>query len=182
VLSFLVLASCFCRTSPPVVQRPAAWAQPVPSKALDNWYKLDEDVYRSEQPNREGFVEIRDHGIKSVLNLRGHHSDEDAAAGLGLVLINVPMSAGGFTEADIVAALKAIESAPKPVVLHCQHGSDRAGVVSAMYRIVFQGWSKEDALAELLGGGFGFHLQYDNIPRFIREVDIGRIKTEMGRF
>ncbi len=149
---------------------------------MENWHKLDEDIYRSEQPDRMGFVEIRDHGIRTVLNLRAHHSDESRAEGLGLVLIRVPMTARGFTEEDVVAALRAIRAAPKPVLIHCRHGADRTGLVSAMIRIVFQGWTREEALAELLGGGFGFHLQYKNIPRFIREVDLDRIKRELGEF
>jgi tyrosine-protein phosphatase SIW14 len=141
---------------------------------------LDEDVYRSEQPNRKGFEEIRDHGIRTVLNLRSSHSDDQAAAGFGLNLVRVPMRAGRFSEDDIVAALKAIKDSPKPVLIHCQHGADRAGVVSAMFRIVFQGWSKDEAIAELLGGGFGFHVQYKNIPKFIRDVDVDGIKKKLG--
>jgi len=181
LLAALVLPACFFQTTSRADPRPAAWAERVPSQFLKNWYMLDDGVYRSEQPGRKGFEEIRDRGIKTVINLRSSHADDRKAAGLGLVLIRVPMTAGGFTEADIVAALKAIRDAPKPVLIHCQHGADRAGVVSAMYRIVFQGWAEEDAVAELRGGGFGFHSRYKNIPRFIREVDIGRIKDELTR-
>lgn len=179
---FLVLGftACFFQTTPRAEPRPAAWAERVPSKHLTNWYKLDDDVYRSEQPNRRGFGEVRDRGIKTVLNLRSAHADDAKAEGLGLVLVRVPMTAGGFTEADVVAALGAIQSALKPVLIHCQQGADRAGVVSAMYRIVFQGWTKEEAIAELRGGGFSFHRQYTNIPRFIREADIEKVKRELG--
>ena len=179
LISFLVLSASLCQKAPRIEPRPGTWAEQVPSQALKNWYKLDDDVYRSEQPNRKGFEEIRDQGIKTVLNLRSSHSDDKKAEGLGLILVRVPMRAGGFSEDDIVSALKAIKSSPKPVLIHCQHGADRAGVVSAMYRIVFQGWSKEDALAELLGGGFGFHTQYKNIPEFIREVDVDMLRKKL---
>jgi tyrosine-protein phosphatase SIW14 len=182
LLALIVFGTGFCRTSPPVEPRLSSWAQAVPSKALKNWYRLDDNVYRSEQPNREGFVEIRDHGIRTVLNLRAHHSDEAMASSLNLTLVSVPMTARRFTEDDVIAALKAIQSAPKPVLIHCRYGADRTGVVSAMYRIVFQGWTRKKALEELLGGGFGFHLQYKNIPRFIREIDLDRIKKELGIF
>jgi protein tyrosine/serine phosphatase len=180
LLSTLVLSGCFFQTSPRVEPRPTAWAEHIPSQHLKNWHKLDEDVYRSEQPGRKGFIEIRDRGIKTVVNLRSHHSDDSKAAGLGLVLVRVPMTAAGFSEADIVAALKAIQSAAKPVLIHCQRGADRAGVVSAMYRVVFQDWSREEAIAELQGGGFGFASHYKHIPRFIREVDVDRIRKELG--
>ena len=180
LLSILVLSGCFFQTPPRVEPRPTTWAEHIPSQHLENWHKLDEDVYRSEQPGRKGFIEIRDRGIKTVVNLRSHHSDDSKAGDLGLVLVRVPMTAAGFSEADIVAALKAIQSAAKPVLIHCQRGADRAGVVSAMYRVVFQDWSMEEAIAELKGGGFGFASHYKNIPEFIRKVDVDKIRKELG--
>ena len=33
-----------------------------------------------------------------------------------------------------------------PFLIHCQHGADRTGLMSAMYRILEQGWTPEDAL------------------------------------
>jgi tyrosine-protein phosphatase SIW14 len=160
--------------------RPQTWAQPVPSATLKNWYKVDADVYRSEQPTRKGFKEIRDKGIKTVINLRYGYSEAALVEGLDLVLIEIGMTAWEFTDNDILRALKAIESAPKPVLIHCQHGSDRTGVVVAMYRIVFLNWPKEEALAEMKRGGFGFHWIYLNIPAFIKRVDVARFKERLG--
>ncbi len=39
---------------------------------------------------------------------------------------------------------------PFPVLVHCRAGSDRAGVLVALYRIYFQGWSKDDAKRDML--------------------------------
>lgn len=160
--------------------RPKAWAQRVPSATLQNLYKVDDDIYRSEQPTRRGFEEIRDKGIRTIIDLRFGHSDAALIEGLDLVLIHVGMTAWDFSEDDIVRALKAIESAPKPVLIHCQYGSDRTGVVMAMYRIVYLNWPKEEALAEMKEGGFGFHWIYLNIPSFIKRVDVARIRKRLG--
>lgn len=160
--------------------RPKAWAQRVPSATLQNLYKVDDDIYRSEQPTRRGFEEIRDKGIRTIIDLRFGHSDAALIEGLDLVLIHVGMTAWDFSEDDIVRALKAIESAPKPVLVHCQYGSDRTGVVMAMYRIVYLNWPKEEALAEMKEGGFGFHWIYLNIPSFIKRVDVARIRKRLG--
>jgi protein tyrosine phosphatase (PTP) superfamily phosphohydrolase (DUF442 family) len=176
LLLVLVLGGYTSKARP----RPATWAQRVPSSTLKNWYQLDADVYRSEQPTREGFEEIRAKGIETIINLRDKHSDAPLAEGLGFQLVDVPMTAGGFSEEDIVKALVAIQSAPKPVLVHCQYGADRTGVVMAMYRIVVQGWAKQDALAEMRGGGYGFHwLSYPNIPAFIEKVDVAGIKDRL---
>ncbi len=41
-----------------------------------------------------------------------------------------------------------------PVLLHCRAGLHRTGVLSAVYRIEYQGWSHAAACAELKGHGF----------------------------
>ena len=67
-----------------------------------------------------------------------------------------------------------------PFLVHCQHGADRTGLVVAMYRIVFQGWTKEDAIAEMVDGGFGYHSIWSNLIQFIKKADIEKIKKEVG--
>jgi len=175
--TLLLTGSC---VSQPKAPRPERWAEPVAAKSLQNFFRLSTEVYRSAQPTRMGFEDAWRAGIKSVLNLRERHSDAPLVAGLDMTLFEVPMNAGAFGEEEIVKALRAIQSAPKPVLIHCQHGSDRAGVVAAMYRIVFEGWTKEDALDELRHGGFGFHFYYVNIPAFIRAADVDRIKARLN--
>jgi len=60
--------------------------------------------------------------------------------------------------------------------LHCQHGADRTGLITALYRIVYQGWSKDQALEEMLQGGFGYHAVWGNIPDYIRNIDSAWLK------
>ena len=160
-------------------QRPANWAQPVESSALDNFFRLDDKVYRSAQPDRKGFEAAYGLGIRNVLNLRNYHSDDSKAKGFGLKLFRVKMEAGGLTAERMVQALRIVREAEGPILIHCWHGSDRTGAVSAMYRIVFQGWSKEDAITELINGGYGYHSIYGNIPQFIRNADIDDMKKRV---
>jgi hypothetical protein len=35
-----------------------------------------------------------------------------------------------------------------PVYIHCEHGKDRTGLLVALFRVLYQGWSVEDAYAE----------------------------------
>jgi hypothetical protein len=48
-----------------------------------------------------------------------------------------------------------------------------------MYRIVFQDWSYQEAIDEMINGGYGFHEKYENIPLFIEQADIEIIKTNL---
>ena len=89
------------------------------------------------------------------------------------------MKAHSVDEEQLITALRIIKNRKSPIVIHCHHGSDRTGVVCALYRIIFQNVSKEDAIREMTDGGFGFHRIYKNIIRRIREADIERIKREV---
>ena len=158
----------------PGAVRPGTWASPMPSKHLGNFYRLDDKVYRSSQPDEDGFREIKALGIENVLSLRDYHSDDDGKKA-GLTLFRVRMEAGTITEAQVIEALRIIRKSEGPILIHCWHGSDRTGLVSAMYRIVFQGWTREAAIDELMHGGYGYHALYKNIPEFIRQVDLEKV-------
>lgn len=49
----------------------------------------------------------------------------------------------------------------------------------AMYRVVFQGWTKEQAKKEMLEGGYGFHTIWINITRRIDTADIAAIRARI---
>jgi hypothetical protein len=50
----------------------------------------------------------------------------------------------------------------------------------AIYRIAVQNWSKDEAIAEMIGGGFGFHKIWMNLVDDIRDLDIDEIKNNTG--
>lgn len=151
----------------------------VPGSKLDNLYKIDSGVYRSEQPSDTDFKVLEKYGIREVLNLRNRHSDDDEAAETKIKLHRLKMKAHSVNEEQLIKALRIIRNRKGPIVFHCHHGSDRTGAVCAMYRIVFQGVSKQKAIQEMTEGGFGFHRIYKNIIRTIEKADIERIKREV---
>lgn len=161
----------------------AEWGQPLSAPAvqsIDNIYEIAPEVYRSGQPTAEDMQALDDFGVRTVLNLRWDHSDESIASGTNLILKSVPMRASDIKDDDIVAALKIIKSSPKPILIHCWHGSDRTGVVVAIYRLVFDGWTKEQAIEELMWDSYGHHsLWYPNIERYINEVDVDKIRDRL---
>lgn len=158
--------------------RPTEWATPVRSQHLKNFYRLDEKVYRSAQPDKKGFRELERLGIKNVLSFRDYHSDEDAK-GTALRLFRVKMEAGEITDDKVIEALRIIKRSQGPILIHCWHGSDRTGLISALYRILYQNWSKDEAIEELMKGGYGYHSLYRNIPEYIRKVNIESIRQRV---
>ena len=146
---------------------------------LENMYKVDEGIFRSRQPDKEQFAELEKAGITEILNLRRLHSDEDDAKGTSLKLHWVKSNAEILREKHLLAALKIIKDRKGNLLVHCKHGSDRTGAVIAMYRIVFQDWTKEQAIDEMKNGGFGFHRIYFNISRLIMNIDVEEFKKKL---
>jgi protein tyrosine/serine phosphatase len=53
------------------------------------------------------------------------------------------------TTQQIGEVLDIIRNAPKPLLVHCRSGADRSGLVSALYRLVDEGASVDQADREL---------------------------------
>lgn len=164
--------------------RPAEWAQAV-VPALDglpNLHRVTHGFYRSAQPDAAGFAALPGLGVTEVLSLRQMVDDTPLARGTGLHLHRIAMKSrdvGEDNAAHIVAALRLIRRSKGPILLHCRHGADRTGVVCAVYRILFQHWTRAEALAELTQGGFNFHPVWQNIPRFVMGFDVADVKARV---
>lgn len=161
------------------VQRDSRWAEPVRAEGLPNLYRVNSEVYRSGQPEGAGLRSAENLGVKTVLSLRSTNRDGALDKSADLLLRNVPMRSWNTHDEDIISALRVIHDAPKPILVHCRHGADRTGLIMAMYWVVFQGWTKEQAKKEMLEGGYGFHAVWVNITRRIDTADIAAIRARI---
>jgi protein tyrosine/serine phosphatase len=58
-----------------------------------------------------------------------------------------------------------------PFLIHCLHGSNRTGLMSAMYRILVEKWEPELAIDEMVHGGYGFNTKgYTNFIEYIKSL------------
>ncbi|RYZ53458.1 MAG: hypothetical protein EOP07_17770, partial [Proteobacteria bacterium] len=55
---------------------------------------------------------------------------------------------------QIQYVLDLLMNAEKPVLIHCQGGSDRTGVSIGAFRMVYQDWSYDSTFSEMLYYGF----------------------------
>ncbi len=158
------------------------WAERIELPGLPNLHKVSDDLYRGAQPSAEGMRQLEKIGIKTVVNLRSSHSDRDELQGTGLAYEHIEMTAWGKPEnEDVLRFLQIVsDSNSLPVFVHCQHGADRTGTVCAVYRIAVQGWNKDEAIEEMTKGGFGFHSIWQNLPDYVRNLNVQNIKQEAG--
>ncbi|MCR4576182.1 MAG: tyrosine-protein phosphatase, partial [Lentisphaeria bacterium] len=143
-----------------------------------NFHQVNQEIYRSGQPDANEMASLHTfEGIQSVLNLRENHDDRGEIRQLPVELFEIPMAAGSISEAELVTILRTIKNAPKPMLIHCWHGSDRTGAAVAAYRIVFENWDVEKAVSELMDKKYGHHRTiYKNIPELLRKADWDTIR------
>lgn len=178
LLLLAVTGGLFAATTPRV--RPETWAKPLIQTSLENVYRVSAELYRCEQPSPDDIADLRALGVRTIFNLRNYHSDSKKFATAGFGLLASPTDAGDVTEDYLVAALRQFRDAPKPVIVHCWHGSDRTGVFVAAYRIAFDGWTREAALDEFRHGGFGFHEKwYPNLVKLLESIDAEKLRQRV---
>jgi protein tyrosine phosphatase (PTP) superfamily phosphohydrolase (DUF442 family) len=193
-LFFLMVAASACRQIPnplllgftnntratdaPASQR---WAEPMEAPGLPNLYKVSDNLYRGARPTADGIQELRKLGIKTVVNLEESNGEQTSVTDAGLAYEHIPMTAFSVKDDEMVHFLRTIgDPNCGPLFVHCRRGADRTGLMCAIYRIALQGWTKDDAIAEMTRGGFRFNHGYQNVVNYIRDVDPSQLKQRAG--
>lgn len=122
---------------------------------LDNFHEVDDGrFYRSAQLDRSELRHyIREYGIQTVINLRGASPDKEwyrdelaACDEFGVEHHDISMSARRIPHPEeVLELLRLFREAPRPILVHCQGGSDRSGLASALWKIEQMGRTKERA-------------------------------------
>lgn len=115
------------------------------------------ELYRSAQPSPAQLeYYAKAFGVKTVVNLRGRsdkrwYKDEiETAQRLNLTHIDFPMSAYRHLKPEDAEELVALmRDAPKPILIHCQAGADRTGLVSVLYSQQIAGIAEDTAERQL---------------------------------
>jgi len=148
-----------------------------------NFYRVDELLFRSAQLDGSYAAKLRELGIKSIVNLRHFSRGGDRRAfGDQFWLANKPLQSWEIKPAQIADVLRTIRERQKEgaVLVHCYHGADRTGLVVAMYRVIYQGWSLDAARSEMIEGGYGFHSMWQDIAGFLTPQNEALVRAELG--
>ena len=127
--------------------------------AVHNFHVVSPGVfYRSAQMGGTALAHaVKEYGIKTVLNLRGPGAGQDwytsemtAAQQLGIQHFDFSLSATReLKDEEMDSILDLIARAPKPILIHCKSGSDRTGLVGALYLYGIEGQSAAAAGRQL---------------------------------
>jgi protein tyrosine/serine phosphatase len=127
-------------------------------------------LMRCGQPRLSDLGEIRDrHGLSSVVcsrggtrhPLRGRWFRRERAwcQQRGVRLFHLPFSDSAAPQPAVFDRFIEIvgDAAARPVLVHCEQGFHRTGVLCAAYRVAFEGWPLDRAIDEMAALGFEIH-------------------------
>lgn len=151
-----------------------------------NFYQVDTRLYRSEQLKIQELPLLKQQAIDTIINLRFFNRDEDQErfSQQGIKLINFLLKTWAIKTEQLAQILHQIELEQrqgKNVLIHCYHGADRTGVTIAMYRIIRQGWTIEQAKKEMEQGGFGYHSIWKNIDKLLTPQKVNEVKMALAK-
>jgi protein tyrosine/serine phosphatase len=166
---------------PAAVSRPVHWAEPIVLEGVPNLHRISPTLYRSEQPTALGMQNLEKLGIRTVINLRYFNDDQDEVKGTSLRTERTKILTWRIGDKHVIEVMSMLKQAENgPFLIHCQHGADRTGLMTAMYRVLEQGWTPDDALKELTDGGFGYHSMWKNIIRYVKSADVETLKAAIA--
>ncbi|MBX3364569.1 MAG: tyrosine-protein phosphatase [Phycisphaeraceae bacterium] len=117
------------------------------------------DIYFAGQPDVARFEQLRDLGVRTVINLRSARemtelaeAEQDALdqitvlRDLGLHYVHIPLGGNdGYNPTHVQAFAAAIEAASGPVLVHCASGA-RARVMWQAYLVTYRGYTLDEAV------------------------------------
>ena len=113
-------------------------------------------LYRSPQPHHTMGRIIDKYSIKTVVNLRPRSEDpaafdrqRDRCHEAGIDFVNLDMSGFAAPVPIMEEFLRIVRAGDGAVLVHCEYGKARTGLLVAAYRILLQDWSAADAINEM---------------------------------
>jgi protein tyrosine/serine phosphatase len=173
-LAFLI-AACQGPANPPPTDTTTGRAMAARIDDVEgilNFARIHPGLYRGAYPSAEGLRHLKSIGVRTVLNLRSHHSNREAVEAAGMASVEMKLQADLFgseppTEEQLKGFFELVlDPARQPVFLHCAHGKDRTGTMAALYRIEVDGWTPDEAIEEMQA--FGYHDVYKDLIAFVR--------------
>ena len=153
VVAVVLLSACASTPAGPYVE-----------VGIRNYSQVTPNLSRGGQPTPRGIEELANLGVVTIVNLRpvGHRKL------VGEQHASMPLSNWFAPSEEQVTRILDIINDPsrQPVFVHCQRGADRTGTIVAIYRIMHDCWTDEEALREARKHGMGWWQVH--MRRFVR--------------
>jgi protein tyrosine/serine phosphatase len=139
---------------------------------IDNFGQINANYYRGAQPKGQDYADLAAIGVKSVIDLTDDDTDSTEPSMVkrsGMKAFHIPMNTHITPSKEQVVQFFKIVNDPanQPVYVHCAGGRHRTGVMTAVYRMTFDGWTADQAYREMKRYKFGPAFLHPEFKAFV---------------
>ena len=121
---------------------------------IPNLAQVGPGIYRGGQPSNDGWAYLKSVGVSNVVELNDARIQEEEVE-TEFVFHRFPISfARQIFGPSPLTVCEAVDAIQPGTFVHCAHGQDRTGLIVAEYRVWREGWTRDQARAEMLQHGF----------------------------
>ena len=144
-----------------------------------NFDEVVPGFYRGGKPSLADLEKLHEIGVKTIIDftMANRQAERDKARVLGMKYVNIPWDTDTwmtwFYDYNRVSKkfFSLIEDPSNlPIYVHCFSGRDRTGMMVALYRMRTEGWSFEQAFAEMKRYGHE-ESTYPNLAQHLRKAE-----------
>jgi Protein tyrosine/serine phosphatase len=156
---YLALAVASMTIAQPAQSRSAhmAWPRTVsPSlrmaaPGVPQFGHLNEHIWRSGQPSHKGYKTLAAMGVKTVINLRKEFPQDKLRCPKGVRYVYIPMRDNTPpSDRQAIDLIRVVSNSDNwPVLIHCDSGESRTGLMCAAVRYSLDGWDDHKIMQEL---------------------------------
>ncbi len=139
------------------------------ARGIENFYQLSGRIYSGSAPEGEAaFADLKAHGIKTIITVDGAKPDVETARRFGIRYVHLPIGYDGVPAAQALRLVKAAETLPGPIFVHCHHGLHRGPTGAAVICVALEHWTPEQAGAwlRLAGTATNYAGLYRSVEQF----------------
>jgi protein tyrosine/serine phosphatase len=141
---------------------------------IGNFGQINDHYYRGAQPDGRDYTDLAALGVKTVIDLTrdGQEAEQQLVEAAGMTFHRIPMTTWDRPSESAVAQFLKLVTDPAnlPVYVHCQGGRHRTGAMTAVYRISQDGWTADQAYAEMKKYRFEGFPGHPELKKFVYDT------------
>ena len=144
---------------------------PVNAPGIHNMFALGTNLFSGSGPEGDdAFAALAKLGVKTIITVDGGKPDVEAARKHGIRYVHLPHGYDGISTNTQAQIVKAGETLPGPIYVHCHHGIHRGPAAAAVLCMAENNWTATEAEAWLKTAGTASNYVglYDVVRHFKR--------------
>ncbi len=158
--------------------------RPLTAPGIENLFAVGSRVYSGSSPEGEAaFAALEKLGVQTIISVDGAKPDVEMAQKHGLRYVHLPIGYAGVPAPNAAQLVKAAQTMPGPIYVHCHHGKHRGPAAVALMCKGIEGWSAAQAVDWLHAAGTATNYAglYKTVAAF-RPPSAGELKKIPANF